>query len=151
MDEILTVSTINPISNYVPLPEVMNESLPAVHSSSKKSSETDVMFNISPSSQTEEEYKTHPSSETKEKFTTPPSPQDKADFTTIPSSKTGEEVNNDPTSEIGKECTATLFYENEVKSHNAKFPSKDIRYEKTKKKKFKQHSNKPMEIVKKKV
>ena len=154
MDEILTVSSsIDPLSNNFPLPEEMNESLPTVHPSSQKSSETEVKINISPYSHTEEEYTTHPSSETKEKSTTLPSPQGKGDFTTLPSSKTGEELNNDPTSEIGKECTTPLFYENEVKvlSQNTKFPSKDIRYEKTRMKKLKQHTNKPKEVVKKKV
>ena len=150
MDEILTVSTIRPLSNHAPLPEVMNESPPTAHLSSQKS---DVKYNMSLSSQTEEEYITHPSSETKEKSTTSASPQGKADFTTLSSSETGVELNNYPTSEVGKECTTPLFYENEVEvlSQNAKFPSKDIRYEKTRMKKLKQHTDKPIEVVKKKV
>ena len=153
MDEILSVSSINPISNHVPLPEVMNESLTSVHPSTQKSSETDVKFDISPSSQTEEKYATHPSSETKKKLTTASSPQGKTYFTTLPSSETGADHNNDPSSEIGRECTTPLSYENEVEivNQNAKFPSNDIRYEKTRMKESKQHTNKPIEVVKKKV
>ena len=153
MDEILTVSTINPLSNHVPLPEVMNESLPTIHPSSENSSETDVNINISDSSQTDEKYKIHPSSETVEKFTTPPSPQGKTNFPILPSSETGVELNSDSSSEFGKECTTPLTYENEVEfvDQNASFPSKDIRYEKTRMKKLKQHKNKPIEVVKKKV
>ena len=84
MDEILTVSTNNPLLNHVHLPEEMDESLPTVHPSSPKSSDADVKFNMSQSPQTAEEITTHPSFETKE---------GKAENTTIPSSETGVKLN----------------------------------------------------------
>ena len=93
MDEILTVSTNNPLLNHVPLPEEMDESLPTVHPSSLKSSDTDVKFNMSQSPQTAAEITTHPSFETKEKFTTAPPQEGKAENTTIPSSETGVKLN----------------------------------------------------------
>ena len=133
MDEILTVSTNNPLLNHVPLPEELNEPLQTVHSSSPKSSDTDVKLNISQSPQTAEEYITHPSFETKEKFTTALPPEDKVENTAITSSETGVEFNTDPSLEIGTKCTTTFSYETEVEfvSQNAQFASKDIRYEKT--------------------
>ena len=152
MDEILTVSTNNPLLHHVPLPEEMKESLPTVHPSSPKSSDTDVKFDISQSPHTEEEYTTYPSSETEEKFTTPPPQEGKAENTTITASETGVEFNTDPPSEIGIKCTTPLSHETEVEfvSQNAQFASKDIRYE-TVMKKLKQHTNEPMKVVKKKV
>ena len=133
MDEILTVSTNNPLLNHVPLPEEMDESLPTVHPSSPKSSDTDVKFNMSQSPQTAEEITTHPSFETKEKFTTALPPEDKVENTAITSSETGVEFNTDPSSENRTKCTTTFSYETEVEfvSQNAQFASKDIRYEKT--------------------
>ena len=135
MDEILTVSTNNPLLNHVPLPEEMDESLPTDYLSSPKSSDTDVKLNISQSPQTAEEYITHPSFETKEKFTTALPPEDKVENTTIASSETGVEFNTDPssTSEIGIKCTTPLSYETEVEfvSQKAQFASEDIRYKKT--------------------
>ena len=134
MDDILTVSTNNPLIHHVPLPEEMDETLPTVLPSSPKSSDTDVKFDMSQSPQTAEEYTTHPSSET-EKFTTPPPQEDKVENTTIASSETGVEFNTDPssTSEIGIKCTTPLSYETEVEfvSQKAQFASEDIRYKKT--------------------
>ena len=199
MDEILTVSTNNPLLNHVPLPEEMDESLPTVHPSSPKSSDTDVKFNMSQSPEIAEEITTHPSFETKEKFTTPPPQEGKAENTTIPSSETGVklnffqspqteeehtihpssettnkftnptppedkaenttptssetevEYNTDPSSEIGIKCTTPLSYKTEVEfvSQNTQFASKDIRYEKTVKKKLKHHTNEPTKVKKK--
>ena len=129
MDDILTVSTNNPLLNHVPLPEEMDETLP----SSPKSSDTDVKFDLSQSPQTAEEITTHPSFETKEKFTTALPPEDKVENTAITSSETGVEFNTDPSSENRTKCTTTFSYETEVEfvSQNAQFASKDIRYEKT--------------------
>ena len=148
MDDILTVSTNNPLLNHVPLPEEVDETLPTVLPSSPKSSDTD----MSQSPQTAEEYTTHPSSET-EKFTTPPPQEDKVENTTIASSETGVEFNTDPSSENGTKRTIPLSYETEVEfvSQNAQFASKDIRYEKTVMKKLKQHTTEPTKVVKKKV
>ena len=124
MDDILTVSTNNPLLNHVPLTEEMKESLPTAHPSSPKSSDTEL--NISK--------------------------EDKAENPTITFSKTGVEFNTDPPSEIGIKCTTPLSHETEVEfvSKNAQFTSKDIRYE-TVMKKLKQHTNEPMKVVKKKV
>ena len=105
MDEILTVSTINPLLNHVPLPEKMDETLPNVLSSSPKSSDTDVKFDLSQSPQTAEEYTTHPSSETKEKFTTLPPQEGKAENTTIPSSETGVKLNFSQSPQTEEEYT----------------------------------------------
>ena len=125
MDDILTVSTNNPLLNHVPLTEEMKESLPTAHPSSPKSSDTEL--NISK--------------------------EDKAENPTITFSKTGVEFNTDPSSENGTKCTTPLSYEPEVEfvSQNAQFASKDIRYEKTVMKKLKQHTDEPTKVVKKKV